>query len=168
MNTDGSNVVRLTGGDGESGAAFIPDTQFVVFNSAKDGTLWKISVEGGEATLVSDKRAYNISISPDGTRFAHFAEKDERVKIFVKSFATGDLAGEFAVPEGFSAGRKIVWIKNGAALIYSAEDSKNAGNLWEQYISGTAPQKLTNYTSDEIFSFNYSPDESQIALIRGS
>lgn len=170
MNADGSNPVQLTNGDGEQSPVFTTDGQFVVFNSMKDKSLWQVSIEGGASEQIAGgKRAYHISISPDGTKFAHFAKKDNRPIIAVKTFPDGASLQEFAIPEGFFAGRNIVWTnENGGALIYNAEDANSVGNLWRQSLDGAPPQKLTNYVADEIFYFNFSPDGSQLALVRGS
>jgi Tol biopolymer transport system component/DNA-binding winged helix-turn-helix (wHTH) protein len=168
MNSDGSEPVQLTGGEGEQNPVFTADGQFVVFNSMKDMSLWKVSIEGGAPARVSDKRAYRISISPDASKFAHFAQKDGKTIIAVKSFANDELLQQFALPEGFFPGLGIVWTKDGKSLIYSAADSNSTGNLWQQSLSGDPPQELTHYNSEEIFYFDFSPDFSQFAVIRGS
>ena len=167
INSDGSNPVRLTDGEGEQTPVFTADGQFVVFNSMKDLSLWKVSIEGGEPARVSDKRAYRISISPDGSKFAHFTKKDGQTIIAVKSFANDAMLQQFALPEGVFPGFDIVWTKDGKSLIYSAEDNNSTGNLWQQSLTGNPPQKLTHYNSEEIFYFDFSPDFSQLAIIRG-
>jgi len=167
INSDGSDPVQLTDGEGEQAPDFTADGHFVVFNSMKDMSLWKVSIEGGEPTRISEKRAYRISISPDGEKFAHFGKKDGKTIIAVKSFANDELIEQFALQEGFFPGLDIVWTKDGKRLIYSAEDSNSIGNLWQQPLTGDPPQKLTHYNSEEIFYFDFSPDFSQLAIIRG-
>ena len=134
----------------------------------KDVSLWKVSIEGGDPTLVSDKRAYNISISPDQTKFAHFTRIGEKIIIGIKSFPGFEALQEFAPPAGYFAGRDVVWTKDGSSLIYAVEDSNLVGNLWKQPLGGGEPMKLTNYNSEEIFNFGFSPDGSRLAIIRGS
>ena len=167
INADGSSPVKLTDGDGEKYPAFMPDGQFVVFNSAKDGALWKVPIEGGEPTQISGKRQYNVSISPDGTTFAHFTKVDGEQKLVIKSFEDDEVLKVFDTPAGLFTGREIVWPKNGKFLLYAAEDSNNVGNLWRQPLNGGSPEKFTNYTSEEIFYFDFSLDGSEIALVRG-
>ena len=79
----------------------MPDGQFVVFNSAKNGALWKVPIEGGEPTQIFGKRQYNVSISPDAATFAHFTKVDGEQTIVIKFFEDDevliDLSGE-AVP----------------------------------------------------------------------
>jgi Tol biopolymer transport system component len=168
MNVDGSDVVRLTASDGESHPVFTSDGQFVVFNSVRDGSVWKVPAEGGEPTPISRTRALNISISPDGTEFAYFGRKEEKIKVFVKSFLNDELLHEFDLSEGYSAAGHIVWTRDGRALIYAAEDNNLVGNLWLQSLAGNRPQKLTSYESNEISAFDLSQDGSELAVIRGT
>jgi Tol biopolymer transport system component/DNA-binding winged helix-turn-helix (wHTH) protein len=167
MNANGSNTIQLTNGEGEQTPVFMPDGQFVVYTSMKDLSLWKTPIEGGMSEQISDKRAYGISISPDGTKFAHFLRRDGNIRVVVESFPNRAVLQEFKVPEGHFAGRRILWTDEGNALIYSAEDTNSVGNLWLQPLNGDAREKLTHYNADEIFYFDLSRDGSQLALIRG-
>jgi hypothetical protein len=42
-----------------------------------------------------------------------------------------------------------------------------AGNVWEQPLAGGPPKPVTHFTSDKIFSFDWSPD-GRLALSRGT
>jgi hypothetical protein len=42
--------------------------------------------------------------------------------------------------------------------------SESSGVLWRQLIDGSAPAQVTNFTTDRIFNFAFSPDDSQLAL----
>jgi Tol biopolymer transport system component/DNA-binding winged helix-turn-helix (wHTH) protein len=168
INADGSNPVQLTNDNGEQSPVFTPDGRFVIFNSMKDLSLWKISIEGGKPIQISDEPAYQVSISPDGAKFAHFIQKGGTTKISVKSFSSCEVLQEFALPNGNYATRDIDWAIDGQALIYALEDRNSVGNLWQQPLNGDTPHKLTNYTSEEVFYFDFSPDGSQLAIIRGS
>jgi Tol biopolymer transport system component/DNA-binding winged helix-turn-helix (wHTH) protein len=168
INADGGNPVQLTNGTGEQSPVFTPDGRFVVFNSMKDLSLWKVSIEGGQPIPISDEPAYQVSISPDGAKFAHFTQKGGTTKISVKSFSNCEVLQELALPNGNYATRDIVWAKDGNALTYALEENNSVGNLWQQSLNGTAPNKLTNYSSEEVFYFDFSPDGSQLAIIRGS
>jgi Tol biopolymer transport system component len=133
----------------------------------KDVSLWKIPIEGGEPIQISTRRTYRISISPDGTKFAHVARIGGNQKIAIKSFENDEILQEFDFPKGLFVGGDIVWAKDGTALIYAAEDSNSVGNLWRQSLKGGPPEKFTHYTSGETFYFDLSPDGSELALIRG-
>ena len=41
-------------------------------------------------------------------------------------------------------------------------------NLWNQPIDGGAPKPVTNFTSEQIFSFAWSADGKRLAIARGT
>ena len=41
-------------------------------------------------------------------------------------------------------------------------------NLWSQPLAGGTPRQITNFKSDRILTFAYSPDGRQLAFARGS
>jgi Tol biopolymer transport system component len=59
------------------------------------------------------------------------------------------------------------WSTDGLALTY-VDTQKGASNIWSQPLSGGPPKKLTDFRSDQIFSFAWSPDGKQLALARGT
>lgn len=167
MNPDGNDPVRLTNGDGEQSPTFTPDGQFVLFNSMKDSSLWRVPVTGGEAIQVLNIPTDRISISSDGTKFAHFVQRKNACYVSIRSFEDASVLREFEIPKGYFAGAGVRWTSDGKYLVYTARNGTPVDNLWQQPIDGGPPRKLTNYNTDEIYSFDFSPDDSQIAITRG-
>jgi Tol biopolymer transport system component len=153
--------------DGETYPAFTPDSQSIVFNSIGDGSLWRISTEGGEAVRLSEKKSNRVSISPDGTKLAYYGRQNGKRKLLVKSFPECEILNEFEVFINRASGPKIVWATDGKSLIYENIDLNYIGNLWRQSLGGE-PEQSTNFTSEQIFDFGFSPDRSQLALVRGA
>jgi DNA-binding winged helix-turn-helix (wHTH) protein/Tol biopolymer transport system component len=168
MNADGSNAIALTKGEGEQEPVLTTDGSFVIFSSMKNPGLWKVPIEGGEPTLIFEKRVNRISLSPDGTKFAHIIKIDGKRKIVIRSFVNNEAVQQFDMPAGYFFGGDIVWSDKDKALLYIANDSNNVGNLWGQSLDGGPHEKLTHYTTSEIFYFAFSPDHAETALIRGS
>src|SRR5206468_3757263 len=56
---------------------------------------------------------------------------------------------------------------DGRASLF-ADDRNGAANSWSQPVAGGQPVQLTNFTSDNIYSFDLSRDGRQLALARGS
>jgi len=53
-------------------------------------------------------------------------------------------------------------------LNYVALGKASASNIWRQPIDGSQPKQLTSFISEGIFYFDFSPDGSKLAFIRGS
>jgi Tol biopolymer transport system component len=169
MNADGSDFFQLTDGDGETAPSITPDGRYVLFSSIKAGySLWRISVEGDELAPVSEKPVINVAVSPDGANYAFRETNDGTSKIVVKRFNDGVILHEFSITEGHISSRDVVWTRDGNALVYAVNDANLVGNLWLQALDGSPAQRLTNYSSEQIFYFDLSRDASQWALIRGS
>jgi len=41
-------------------------------------------------------------------------------------------------------------------------------NIWQQPLDGSLPKPITNFTSDRIFSYDWSDDGKTLAVIRGA
>ena len=71
---------------------------------------------------------------------------------------------------GFYAGAHyhgFRWASDGKALVY-VNTLSGVSNLWRQPLDGTQAKQITNFKSDLIYSFVYSPDGRTLALARGS
>lgn len=59
------------------------------------------------------------------------------------------------------------WSPDGSALDY-IDTKGDVSNLWRLPVNGGQPKKLTNWNSDLLFLFAWSPDGKQLAAARGS
>ena len=165
MDIDGGNPIPLTSDDG-SWPTFTSDGKFVLFNSLEGGSLLKVSIDGGESTLVFKGRAMRPAVSPDGSSFAHYGFKDNIRVLFVRKLDGGELLKEVPIPGLPVTYLQPQWTADGKAVVITAEESKVA-NLFVQPLDGSPMKKLTNFTSDIIFDFDISADGSRIAMVRG-
>ena len=164
----GANQIALTSGEGETFPVFTPDGQWVVYTSNKDKSLWRVPIGGGAAQQLSAASHRRVGISPDGTKIAHIGRVDNKPKLFIESFPECAPVQQFDVGVFSEAALiRIVWTQDGRSVIYFINDAAFTGNLWQQPLDGGAAQKLTNFTSERILDFAVSPDESQIAFVRG-
>jgi hypothetical protein len=58
------------------------------------------------------------------------------------------------------------WTPDGHAISY-INTLNGVGNIWEQPVAGGPPKPVTHFTSDRIFSFDWSRD-GRLALSRGT
>lgn len=174
MNSDGGNLKQLTFKGGENLPIITPDGNFVIFSSRAENftTLWKVSIEGGDPVQLTKQQTKWAAISPDGkliaclTRGTSF-ESPTQIALF--SAETGDFlkafkpAGEIGAP---NLPIVIRWTVDGQSIAYVA-DVQNTSNVWTQNIKGGEPKKITDFTADKIFSFDWSSDGKNIIFARG-
>ena len=172
MESDGSNLRQLTQGSDERFPACSPDGQWVVYTSADDETLWKMPLAGGEAQQLTGKGWRASAISPDGKWIASFyidsQQPNARMKIGVIPIEGGPPIKQFDFPPDIRPSQVLRWTPDGQAVTYPGKRD-GIYNLWRQPIKGGQPTPLTDFKStDQIFSFAWSPDGKQIVFSRGA
>jgi serine/threonine protein kinase/Tol biopolymer transport system component len=172
VDIDGSNLVRLT-------SAFAtwptcsPDSRWVVYSSPSSGkpSLWKMPFEGGDPIQLTRNTFVSTapSISPDGTMIA-FADRDvmpgSLVKIVVIPFEGGDPVKTFDLTPSVNLDVPVRWAPDGRALTY-VDTHGGVPNVWSQPFEGGTPKPITDFSSDQIYTFDWSRD-GKIALWRGT
>ena len=168
MNIDGSNQRQLTNQAFEATPSFTPDGLWVVY-AVLDSGIWKVPAEGGQPVLITGGYVHTPSVSPDGSLVA-CTYRDEKPnaldKIALLPIAGGRPIKVLDHPEAYPSST-IRWTPDGRALVYVATRD-GVSNLWTLPLDGTLPHRATNFTSDLIFNFAWSRDNSQLALARGS
>ena len=166
MNVDGSNARLLTATYGFN-ATVSPDAKWVVFGTFTVGgfSIWKVSIDGGDAAQVTHKVSLNAAISPDGKLIA-CSYQDERsvTKIALIPFEGGEPLKMFDLPATFS--NPLRWTPDGRGLTYIVNRG-GISNIWIQPLDGSPAKQLTDFKSDRIFSFDWSPDGKWLVLSRG-
>ena len=60
----------------------------------------------------------------------------------------------------------IRWAPDGAAVTYVGRRN-SVSNIWAQPLDGGQPKQLTNFTTGQIFNFDWSSDGKRLACARG-
>ena len=169
MNTDGSNLQKLTDGLRDNVPTISPDSQWVVYRSNNSGrnSIFKISINGGEPVRVTEKGAGIPSVSPDGKLIAcsYLNEAERSLKVALIPFEGG--APLRLLPlQSFPNPAFFQWTNDGRALYY-INTERGVSNIWQLPVDGSAPQPVTHFTSEDIFRFAVSPDGHTLAVARG-
>jgi len=124
-----------------AGVAISPDGKVLVFNA-------EISTPGNQQSAISKLAFVNLdSSAPTNPRLV---DPDQRI-------AGGAGAGVFT--------NFLTFTPDGKSLAYPVRD-KGVDNVWLQPVDGSAGHPLTNFSSENINDFRWSPDGKNLAVAR--
>lgn len=176
MNADGTDQIQLTAERRAWSPRLSPDGKWVYYmKTAVRGALNidKRPVEGGEPSSVGRNTvafSAQIDVSPDGEmvacEFREIGQKSGDRKIVIIG-AGGAVIKTLPLPPTAKVGA-FHWMPDGRAIAFV--DSRNdSANIWTIAIDGKSEVRpLTNFTTESIVDFAWSPDGKQLAVIRGT
>jgi Tol biopolymer transport system component/DNA-binding winged helix-turn-helix (wHTH) protein len=172
MNLDNGECAQLTDGVSELRPDISPDGRWVVYMSLnKDSpSLWKTSLEGGQSPIqLSNKITSVPRVSPDGRFIACFyrAQVDTFSKLAVIPSDGGEPVKVFDKSPTTIVEAGIQWTPDGRALTF-IDNRHGVSNIWLQPLDGSPAKQLTNFTSETIFRFAWSPDGKMFIAERGT
>ena len=144
-----------------------PDGKWVIYNSTQSGRdfLWRIPIDGGQATRISDQACLSPSISPDGKLIAcGFGESDDMpAKLAIVKVEDGTVVKLFDVASSGRFTNGLRWMPDGLAISYRDGDN----GVWRQNLSGGKPTKLPGLPEEQVYSYAWSSDGKLFAVTRG-
>jgi len=173
MNADGSGQRELVRNvEQYSFPHFSPDGRTVYYNSrdrtGQEYAFWRVAVEGGEPSRVTDRKLGNSRLSPDGkTFFTLHSEPTPNAprQILVIPVEGGEPVRTIDAPPGFDMPR---WSPDGQAVDYVSR-REGASGLWRLPLNGGGqPRQLADLKTDFINWYAWSPDGRQLAVARGN
>ena len=177
VESDGSDPIQLTHGRLDVHPEVSPDGKSVVYASFTDWapgiggepSLWRVSIDGGEATRISPQAASIPSVSPDGKLIAciHFPGKDPRLSPALLAVMKADGSGGFTIfQQTPSAGTTLSWSPDGRAIDF-VSGADGIRNIWRQPLNGGAAIKVTHFDRDDLIHFSWSR-EGRLLCTRGN
>ena len=161
---------QLTNGVSEEFPAVSADGIWVIYAATGSikHTLWKVPIEGGETVQLTDKLSTWPAVSRDGEKIScwYRAEPGARWQIAVIPLSGGNPEKVFDVPLTADTSIPTRWAPDGRGISFVA-NRDGVSNVWYQPLDGGAPKQVTNFTSDQIFWFDWSRDGKQLASSRG-
>ena len=174
VNADGSNPKQLTDGTQDILAKCSPDGRWVLYQDLQNFQINRVSIDGGAAGIVPGTAIpgayfdYGLDIAPDGKLLA-----------FVTTGGTNEIVHQLAVvplDAGPEPKRRMLdpdprvsggpqFTPDGRALVYPIHES-GTDNLWLQPLDGSHGRQITQFKSDGISSFRFSPDGKTIGVLR--
>lgn len=171
IDSDGANARRLTNGNTESYPNFAPNGKWVAFVSISKGkaTIWKLLIDTLEQVQLTKEFSMLPSVSPDGKLIACFYKPDVNSPRGIALIPSegGPLVNFFRIPPTVFVRGGVRWMDGGQAISY-INNERGVSNIWSQPVKGGPPKPLTNFTADEIYRFDWSPDGKQLLFERGT
>jgi serine/threonine protein kinase/Tol biopolymer transport system component len=166
MDADGGNRSQVTHGAGEHLVAISPDGHTVLYWDLVKSGVWKMPISGGEPQELWKEYTGVCAVSRDGRFVLHDVYTDvgglQRTQWAVTSIDGGPPIRIVDVPPGGG----VRWAPSGDALSF-IRDVDGVQNIWVQPTAGGAPMPITRFDRGRIFSYDWSPDGSEIFLSRG-
>jgi Tol biopolymer transport system component/DNA-binding winged helix-turn-helix (wHTH) protein len=176
IDKDGSNPKQMTFGANGLGPQCTTDGKWVVFTAPNDRSafaLHRVAVEGGEPETMGLENVEEVVISPNGKFLACLMPEGLSsasimpTNLTVISLVGGNIRrlGKINPRPADGGGAKLRWMPDSSGIVYiDSPDGNN--NLFVQPLSGGQPRRLTSYSDDGIFDFNFSRD-GRLAVLRG-
>jgi len=176
-NADGTNLKQLSIGQSDIGPECSPDSQWAYYIDQNANRVDRVSVEGGtpEAlpgtpvphAFVKSSRLSFPDVAPDGKTVALLIELGDK--------SLGQMIAAVPLDAGPQPHVRLLdpnpaisgsprFTPDGKALVYSVTQN-GVDNLWLQPLDGSPGRQLTNFKTDRIRSFRWSPDGKSIGVL---
>ena len=166
MDEDGGNEKQLTFGLNESEPKCASDRKWLYFLDHEDHRYVKrIPLAGGSPEIVVNTPVGIFDLSSDGKRVLSSEVREEDHKLVTRIDSVDDHKMQyFDIDQRALPG--VQFTPDGKGLVFVVRE-KGVDNLWTQSFDGSPARQLTHFNADQIYSFMYSRDASQLAVERG-
>ncbi len=176
VNADGSNATQLSRGKGDVGPICSADSSWAYYKDFVSFQLMRVPIAGGAAEVVPgsatpklDFMGDDISISPDGKQVAFLVNGPERVSdspaiAMVPLDTAANSLPQLLEPDPRISG-PAAFTPDSRAVVYPVRKN-GVDNLWLHPLDGSRRKQITNFQSDQIQNFQFSPDGKTLAVFQ--
>jgi len=165
IDADGGNPKQLTDSADQAFRSSISyDGKWVYYNTENDGTIWKVSIEGGVPVRVSTEKVLFPTISPDGKLIAGTELKSGASNLWNVIVISAETGERLKTLDIQASRRTLIWTPDSKSLI---SVGYNRTSVWLHPLDGSSPRQLMDFPNDEIQFFAVSPNYKQIAFSCG-
>jgi Tol biopolymer transport system component len=183
MDIDGSNKKQFLAEGTQGGFECSKGDNSIIFLGSKEDSfgLWKTSLDGGEAIPIPNSTRFRPAISSDGSKMAYtywdpITKQMGQEVVAIKSLKPDELLTSTiekfnlpltAVGEYAQAEPSMRWTIDGKSLAFINEE-KGIENIWLKTLSGGGLKKITNFTENSIYRYDWNADGKKLAVTRYS
>jgi eukaryotic-like serine/threonine-protein kinase len=185
INPDGSDPTQLTNGVFDRFPVCSPDAKWLYYSDVVPHFSKRVPLDGGKpepvpASDVHDMYAFGAgeAISPDGKRLIFNADISGPNSVAVSKLASVPLDSSsqsapilfqpdprIATGGGTSFTNAMASTPDGKSVAYIVRD-QGVDNIFVQPLDGSSAHQITNFTSEHIAEFRWSPDGKTLAVAR--
>ena len=177
VDADGSRPKQLTSGKDEELPLCSPDGASFYYTDYATYRIMKMPISGGSPELIKASvvptgfMSGAVNLSPDGRwmpeieSIADAATQLTTLKVGLIDVTTNSEAPAKYIDPRADIAAPIALTPDGKAVAYNIVEN-GVGNVWAQPLDGSPGQRLTNFTSDRIRTFQFSPDGKSLAITR--
>jgi eukaryotic-like serine/threonine-protein kinase len=174
VNVDGSDLKQLTHGTADFAPICSPNGEWVYYKDLISLQIMRVPINGGisevvPGTVIPGKIfvGTDMAISPDSKTLAFLAAATEHneKKIVLVPLDAGLKPPVQLLDPDTRVTASPQFSTDGKALIYPILEN-GAQNLWLQPLNGLRGRQITNFTSDGIQLFRFSPDGKTLGVFR--
>jgi Tol biopolymer transport system component len=175
VDADGSHPKQLTNGKDEEVPLCASDGKWAYYDDFATYHIMRVPIDGGTPELVAGSAISNglvqggVNFSPDGkwlpeiASFADPATQAVTTKVALIDVTADSLASTKYLTSRPGITNPIAFTPDGKAVAYNIVEN-GVGNIWAQPLDGSPGHRLTNFTSDRIRTFQFSPDGKSLAV----
>jgi len=164
MNLDGTEITRITDGEGEGEAKFSRDGQRVFFESTAPGNSdifsAPVPLKLGRRLTFDAAQDQSPSLSPTGGQIVFSSNRTGRPDIFVQDLGTGQVQN---LTDNPADDEHPAWSPDGTRIAF---DSNRSGR--KQVFVMKANGRDTVPIADESFEPGWSPDSADLVVVRNN
>jgi serine/threonine protein kinase len=179
-NLDGTNPARLTDGKNDRNPVCSTDEKWVYYWNLESQQLWRVPLNGSGAAAMLPGSSVprtlpagtSLSPSADGKTLAYVLatiptseDPYPQYKIALLDLSAATAPRLLEADERISGGG-LSFNPDGKAVTYVIRES-GVDNLWTQSLDGASGRQITNFASEQIFGFHWSPDGRSLGVLRG-
>ncbi len=176
-NADGSNPVQISSGKRDVYPACSPDEKWVYYWDAVAFQLYRAPLDGsGKSELAPGGNDFHgrgvarqMQASADGKTLAYVVQvindqtKQATQKVAMLNLESSSPPKLIDVNAHVSGG--VHFTPDGKSIAYTVREN-GVDNLWLQPLDGSAAHPITNFKSEQISRFDWSPDGKSLVLTR--
>jgi eukaryotic-like serine/threonine-protein kinase len=174
-NADGSSPVRLTDGKLDGFPTCSPDQKWVYYADFAGLHIRRVPLDasGKTESVLGIPSGYAFaggqsgpSYSPDGKTLATAIAETQSGAVKIALFDLGYSGPPRMLDANQYLSSGLQFTPDGKSVAYAIRE-KGVDNLWVQPLDGSAGYAITDFKSEQIWSFQLSPDGKSLGILRG-